>query len=274
MAPFVSPFCSPLSSAILQRAEVPAGKQSRPIAPLPYPKWTNRGPPRRAKMNGSLSLSLSLHADSPLSDLRSCLCFQLSPHFFSTAATSRSLLPRYTTLSSFVHTTRFSPLCSFRFSLPDTALPSSRRSSLLPVQSCSPRCLIPLHCCAAFALVSHDILSLSLFPFSPSLSLSLCFFLFFSNLCSSPPAHFFRSFSSFPLLLFRALLSSQPEQFFWRLASHAFIRFFYRPNLLRFYTSPVSSRAFTVSPKNTPPTISLVCNFVSIVLIVPVTFSV
>lgn len=56
MAPLVSPFCSPLSSTSLERAGVPAGKQSRPIAARPYPGWTNRRRARRAKMNGSLSI--------------------------------------------------------------------------------------------------------------------------------------------------------------------------------------------------------------------------
>ena len=272
MAPLVSPFCSPLSSAILQRAEVPAGKQSRPIAPLPYPKWTNRGPPRRAKMNGSLSLSLSTLTRLSL--------------IFAPAYVSSSLLISFQPrppLARSCHATPRSrassiPHASLRFALFVSLCPTPLYPLLGVLLFCQ---CSPVHHVALYPYTvvqpsrsSRTIYFLFLFsPFLP-LSLSLCFFLFFSNLCSSPPAHFFRSFSSFPLLLFRALLSSQPEQFFWRLASHAFIRFFYRPNLLRFYTSPVSSRAFTVSPKNTPPTISLVCNFVSIVLIVPVTFSV
>lgn len=111
MAPLVSPFCSPLSSTILERAGVPAGKQSRPIAPLPYPKWTNRGPSRRAKMNGSLSphwLASLWSSLLPMLPTLSC--------FFSAAATSRSFSLHYTTLSRFVHTTILfvllsSPLC-------------------------------------------------------------------------------------------------------------------------------------------------------------------
>lgn len=115
-------------------------------------------------------MALSLHTDSPLSDLRCCLYLQLSLRFFSAADTSRLLSLRYTTLSRFVHTTRFSPLCSLRLCLLDTALLSSLRS-LLPVQSCSPRCLIP-NTVVQLSDVSHDT---SLFLCSPPPSLSFLF---------------------------------------------------------------------------------------------------
>lgn len=107
-------------------------------------------------------MALSLHTDSPLSDLRCCLYFQLSLRFFSAADTSRLLSLRYTTLSRFVHTARFSPLCSRRLCVLNTDLLSSLRS-LLPVQSCSPRCLIP-NTVVQLSDVSRDT---SLFLFSP-----------------------------------------------------------------------------------------------------------
>lgn len=117
-------------------------------------------------------MALSLHTDSPLSDLRCCLYLQLSLRFFSAADTSRLLSLHYTTLSRFVHTTRFSPLCSLRLCVLNrsTLLFSSLRS-LLPVQSCSPRCLIP-NTVVQLSDVSHDT---SLFLFSPPPSLSFLF---------------------------------------------------------------------------------------------------
>lgn len=77
MAPLVSPFCSPLSSTSLERAGVPAGKQSRPIMAQPYPRWTNRGCARRAKMNGSLSPSVLLSLRSSLSAILRALFLHL-----------------------------------------------------------------------------------------------------------------------------------------------------------------------------------------------------
>lgn len=78
MAPLVSPFCSPPSSSTsLERAGVPAGKQSRPILAWPYQRWTNRGRARRAKMNGSLSPSALLSLRSSLSAIPRALF----PHF-------------------------------------------------------------------------------------------------------------------------------------------------------------------------------------------------
>lgn len=78
MAPLVSPFCSPPSpSTSLERAGVPAGKQSRPILAWPYQRWTNRGRARRAKMNGSLSPSALLSLRSSLSAIPRALF----PHF-------------------------------------------------------------------------------------------------------------------------------------------------------------------------------------------------
>lgn len=161
MAPLVSPFCSPLSStSILERAGVPAGKQSRPIAPLPYPKWTNRGPSRRAKMNGSLS-----------------------PHRL--ASLWSSLLPMLPTLSllflfylSFVLTSlyhalalrpyhRFSSFCSLRLYAFSTALLSFLRQ-------CSPVhhvALYPILLCSLQTSRAILLLSLSL-----SLSLAPTFF--------------------------------------------------------------------------------------------------
>lgn len=57
----------PSPSTSLERAGVPAGKQSRPIVAQPYQRWTNRSRARRAKMNGSLSPSVLLSLRSSLS---------------------------------------------------------------------------------------------------------------------------------------------------------------------------------------------------------------
>lgn len=116
---------------------------------------------------------LSLHTDSPLSDLRCCLCFQHSLScFFST---SRSFSLHYTTLSRFVHTTdslRFAPFASMR---------SAPLYSLF-LRQCSPVhhvALYPILLCSL--QTSRAILLLSL-----SLSLSR--------------SHFFLSFSVFSLI--------------------------------------------------------------------------
>lgn len=116
MAPLVSPFCSPLSSTSLERAGVPAGKQSRPIVVRPYPRWTNRGRARRAKMNGSLSPSIFL-------SLWSSLMAILRTHFPHLG---------------------FRHLSPARSRIPGVLCPSGGPYvRLLPVQSRSPRCLIP-----------------------------------------------------------------------------------------------------------------------------------
>ena len=205
MAPLVSPFCSPLSSTILERAGVPAGKQSRPIAPLPYPKWTNRSPPRRAKMNGSLS-----------------------PHWL--ASLWSSLLPMFPALSSFLfncgclslalaslhHALALRPCHTFLSALLFSFLCARHRSTLFSAFSFASAVLfttLPYTLTLLCSLRSSRTIYF-LFLFSPCfVSLSLSLSLFFSNLCSSPSAHFFRSFSSLLFLLFRALLSSQPAVF-------------------------------------------------------------
>lgn len=193
-------------------------------------------------------MALSLHTDSPLSDLRCCLYLQLSLRFFSAADTSRLLSLHYTTLSRFVHTTRFSPLCSLRLCVFNTALLSSLRS-LLPVQSCSPRCLIPNTVVCSFR-TSRTI--------RPSFSFHLLL------PCPSFSLRSLLSFSSSPLPLFRALLSSQPAVF-CRLASHAFIHFFPSsdsPSFLRLprlsprLVPPQFARVSLGQLVNTPPTIS------------------
>lgn len=130
MAPLVSPFCSPLSSTSLERAGAPAGKQSRPIVAWPYPRWTNRKHARRAKMNGSLSLWISLSLWLVLSAI-------LRTHF---------------------------PHLGFRHLSPaHLRVPGVLRPSdgpyvrLLPVQSSSPRCLIPCN-----VPTSHTVFSILL----------------------------------------------------------------------------------------------------------------
>lgn len=167
-------------------------------------------------------MALSLHADSPLSDLRCCLYLQLSLRFFSAADTSRLLSLHYTTLSRFVHTTRFSPLCSLRLCVFNTAL-----YSLLCVLSCQ--------CSPAHHVALYPTLLCS-FRTSRTIRLSFSFLLLLP--CPSFSLRSLLSFSSLTLPLFRALLSSQPAVFS-RLASHAFIHFFRRLILLRFYACHV-----------------------------------
>lgn len=183
MAPLVSPFCSPLSSTILERAGVPAGKQSRPIAPLPYPKWTNRGPSRRAKMNGSLSphwLASLWSSLLPMLPTLSC--------FFSAAATSRSFSLHYTTLSRFVHIT-------ILFVLLSSPLCVQHRSTLFSASAVLFTTLpYTLYCCAAFRRLARYFYSLFLF-------LSRHFFFF---LCFSLISILFFLFTLFSRLLFLA----------------------------------------------------------------------
>lgn len=183
MAPLVSPFCSPLSSTILERAGVPAGKQSRPIAPLPYPKWTNRGPSRRAKMNGSLSphwLASLWSSLLPMLPTLSC--------FFSAAATSRSFSLHYTTLSRFVHTT-------ILFVLLSSPLCVQHRSTLFSASAVLFTTLpYTLYCCAAFRRLARYFYSLFLF-------LSRHFFFF---LCFSLISTLFFLYTLFSRLLFLA----------------------------------------------------------------------
>lgn len=85
MAPLVSPFCSPLFSTSLERAGVPAGKQSRPIMAQPYSRWTNRKHARRAKMNGSLSPLVPLSLRSSLFAILRALSLHLGFRHLSLA---------------------------------------------------------------------------------------------------------------------------------------------------------------------------------------------
>lgn len=144
-------------------------------------------------------MALSLHTDSPLSDLRCCLYLQLSLRFFSAVDTSRLLSLHYTTLSRFVHTTRFSPLCSLRLCVFNTAL---LYSSLLCVLSCQ---CSPVHHVALYPTL------LCSFRTSRTIRLSFSFLLLLP--CPSFSLRSLLSFSSLPLPLFRALLSSQPAVF-------------------------------------------------------------
>lgn len=199
MAPLVSPFCSPLSSTILERAGVPAGKQSRPIAPLPYPKWTNRGPSRRAKMNGSLSphwLASLWSSLLPMLPTLSC--------FFSAAATSRSFSLHYTTLSRFVHTT-------ILFVLLSSPLCVQHRSTLFSASAVLFTTLpYTLYCCAAFRRLARYFYSLFY-----SFSLAIFFLsLFFSNLYSFLSLHSFLSFTLPCRSLFFILCFLVNQQFF------------------------------------------------------------
>lgn len=118
MAPLVSPVLFPPSSSTsVERAGVPAGKQSRPIVARPHPGRTNHRRARRAKMNGSLSPSVLLSLRSSFSPIPRTLF----PHLGFHAALARSLARVY-------------PACSVR--------PTVRTFASSPVQSCSPRCLI------------------------------------------------------------------------------------------------------------------------------------
>lgn len=196
MAPLVSPFCSPLSSTILKRAGVPAGKQSRPIAPLPYPRWTNRGPPRRAKMNGSLS-----------------------PHWL--ASLWSSLLPIPPALSSFLfsrgylsfalaslhHALAFRPYHTFLSALLSSALCAQHRSTLL---YSSLLCVLSCQCSPVHHVALYPTLLCS-FRTSRTIRLSFSFLLLLP--CPSFSLRSLLSFSSLPLPLFRAFLSSQPAVF-------------------------------------------------------------
>lgn len=184
MAPLVSPFCSPLSSTSLERAGVPAGKQSRPIVAQPYPRWTNRERARRAKMNGSLSPSVFLSLRSSLFRLY----FGLS-YFTWVSRTSRSLARVY-------------PACSVR--------PIVRTSvRLLPVQSCSATLPYTLQ----RSNVSHGIFSPSLgyftclyFVLSLSLPFSFSFFLSLNAIFPSRSYVTSLSFSfSFVILFFEII---------------------------------------------------------------------
>lgn len=171
-------------------------------------------------------MALSLHTDSPLSDLRCCLYLQLSLRFFSAADTSRLLSLHYTTLSRFVHTTRFSPLCSLRLCVLNTALLySTLLFSAFSLASAVLFTTLPYtqHCCAAFGRLARYV-SLSLFS-SSFLVLPFLYALF---------SRFLPCRSLFFVLFFLA-----SQQFFCRLASHAFIHFFPRLILLRFYACHV-----------------------------------
>lgn len=152
MAPLVSPFCSPLSSTSLERAGAPAGKQSRPIVAWSYPRWTNRRHARRAKMNGSLSLWIFLLLWPTLS------------------AILRTLFPHL----------GFRHLSPAHLRVPGVLRPSDGPYvRLLPVQSSSPRCLIPCN-----VPTSHTV-------FSILLSLASLIFLFLTlSLSFSPPLSF------------------------------------------------------------------------------------
>lgn len=162
MAPLVSPFCSPLSSTSLERAGAPAGKQSRPIVAWSYPRWTNRRHARRAKMNGSLSLWIFLLLWPTLS------------------AILRTLFPHL----------GFRHLSPAHLRVPGVLRPSDGLYvRLLPVQSSSPRCLIPCN-----VPTSHTVFSI-LLSLASLIFLSLTFSLSFS-----PPL-------SFPLTRMQSFLS-------------------------------------------------------------------
>lgn len=168
MAPLVSPFCSPLSSTSLERAGAPAGKQSRPIVAWSYPRWTNRRHARRAKMNGSLSLWIFLLLWPTLS------------------AILRTLFPHL----------GFRHLSPAHLRVPGVLRPSDGPYvRLLPVQSSSPRCLIPCNVPTSHTVFSI-LLSLASLIFL-SLTLSLSFFLSSSLFPSHSNAVFFISFLSY-----------------------------------------------------------------------------
>lgn len=193
MAPLVSPFCSPLSSTSLERAGAPAGKQSRPIVAWPYPRWTNRRHARRAKMNGSLSLWIFLSL------------------WLTLSAILRTLFPHL----------GFRHLSPAHLRVPGVLRPSDGPYvRLLPVQSSSPRCLIPYnvptsHTVFSILLSLTSLLSLSLSPLSHSLSFcpSLSFLLtrmqsFYLVLKLPPPYSlgFFLTFNSCQTLFSKFLL--------------------------------------------------------------------
>lgn len=131
---------------------------------------------------------LSLHTDSPLSDLRCCLCFQLSLVSFLLLlplVRSHFTIPRSRASSI----PRFSSFCSLRLYVFSTALLFS-----LPVQSCSPRCLIP------YTVVQPSDVSRDTFTLSFTLSLSPLFFF----LCFSLISTLFFLYTLFSRLLFLA----------------------------------------------------------------------
>lgn len=159
MAPLVSPFCSPLSSTSLERAGAPAGKQSRPIVAWSYPRWTNRRHARRAKMNGSLSLWIFLLLWPTLS------------------AILRTLFPHL----------GFRHLSPAHLRVPGVLRPSDGPYvRLLPVQSSSPRCLIPCNVPTSHTVFSIllSLASLIFLSLSHSLFLSLLLSLSLSLECS------------------------------------------------------------------------------------------
>lgn len=198
MAPLVSPFCSPLSSTSLERAGAPAGKQSRPIVAWSYPRWTNRRHARRAKMNGSLSLWIFLLLWPTLS------------------AILRTLFPHL----------GFRHLSPAHLRVPGVLRPSDGPYvRLLPVQSSSPRCLIPCNVPTShtvfsilLSLASLIFLSLTLsLSFSPPLSFPLTRMQSFYLVLKLPPSYssgFFLTFNScqnntfFRIFALYALLAS------------------------------------------------------------------
>lgn len=198
MAPLVSPFCSPLSSTSLERAGAPAGKQSRPIVAWSYPRWTNRRHARRAKMNGSLSLWIFLLLWPTLS------------------AILRTLFPHL----------GFRHLSPAHLRVPGVLRPSDGLYvRLLPVQSSSPRCLIPCNVPTShtvfsilLSLASLIFLSLTLsLSFSPPLSFLLTRMQSFYLVLKLPPSYssgFFLTFNScqnntfFRIFALYALLAS------------------------------------------------------------------
>ena len=138
---------------------------------------------------------LSLHTDSPLSDLRCCLCFQLSLLFLFYLSFVLTSLYHALALRPY-H--RFSSFCSLRLYAFSTALLSFLRQ-------CSPVhhvALYPILLCSL--QTSRAILLLSL-----SLSLSLAPTFFFLSLRSFLLVH-----SSLPLPFFHTfMLSSEPAVF-------------------------------------------------------------
>lgn len=211
MAPLVSPFCSPLSCRpSRERAGVPAGKQSRPIAARPYQRWTNRGRARRAKMNGSLSPSARLSLRSSRFQAIPRAHF---PHLGTRTPLASSLAPR----------------------IPGVLRPSDGPYiRLSPVQSRSPRCLIPCN-----VSTSHTVFSV-LLQVSPLVSLFLRLSLSFLSFSISRLSAVF--LSRFFLLFFRPSLRNYFFFFFLDLDKAALFRISASYTLLVSYSVCISPK--------------------------------
>lgn len=185
----------PLLAPSLERAGVPAGKQSRPIVARPYQRWANHRRARRAKMNGSLSPSLLLSLRSSLSAIPRVLF----PHL----AFGHLSLPR----SSYTQ-----------------RAPSVRRSVRSPLASAVVLSTLP-YTLQRFN-VSHGIFSPPLGFFAClslpwSLSLTLSFFsLFVSRLNAVFLSHFYSlSPSSSPKLFFFFFFWISTRQHFFEISA-------------------------------------------------------